>query len=154
MCSSTTTGSGSIRQIPAAGHRRPGEGCSSARQRKRKLIREAICGKRGLAFLSPPVLTERRENAVVQPPTAMGIDHASAVPSASHYSIFPTTCQDQTAGAVAAVVLLVAGHRPPAPGISAVTIFGCFSTALFLTSSPCLQLHFKKRHITASFRAP
>ena len=29
--------------------------------------------KPGLTFLFPPVLTERRENAVAEPPTAMGI---------------------------------------------------------------------------------
>lgn len=51
--------------------------------------------KSGLAFLSPPVLTERRENAVAKLPTAMGIRQAfTPPPSASYGSIFPTTCQD------------------------------------------------------------
>ena len=45
-----------------------------------KRIRKAVCPHPGLAFLFPPVLAERRENAVVEPPTAMGIKHASTVP--------------------------------------------------------------------------
>ena len=36
--------------------------------------------KPGLTFLFPPVLTERRENAAAEPPTAMGIKQASTDP--------------------------------------------------------------------------
>lgn len=59
----------------------------------------------GSRFLFPPVLTEHWENAPVSTPTAMGICTISTcIPLVFQYSIFPSTCQDRAADAVAAPV--------------------------------------------------
>lgn len=50
---------------------------------------------------STPALTERRENAMFFPATAMGIRGFFASPSAVHFSISPTACQGQATEAAA-----------------------------------------------------
>ena len=51
-------------------------------------------------------LTERRGNAMLFSPTAMGIRSFFASPSAIHFSISPATCQGQAAKAVAAFAVI------------------------------------------------
>ena len=74
-------------------------------------IREAISAayaelKQSFCVLSTPALTERRGNAMLFSPTAMGIRSFFASPSAIHFSIFPATCQGQAAKAVAAFAVI------------------------------------------------
>ena len=62
-------------------------------------------------------------------PTAMGISGFTGLPSATHFSISPATCQGQAADAVAAF----AGFqwwRPQAPGIICVSQFALLQKIL------------------------
>lgn len=55
-------------------------------------------------------------------PTAMGITGFTGLPSATHFSISPATCQGQAAVAVAAFAGILR-RRPQAPGIICATQF-------------------------------
>ena len=65
---------------------------------------------------STPAMTERRGNAMLFSPAAMGVTGFSDLPSATHFSISPATCQGQAAVAVAAFAG-IQRQRPQAPGI-------------------------------------
>jgi hypothetical protein len=72
--------------------------------------------ERRMRVQSTPALTERRGNAMLSSPTAMGIRGCSGSPSVTHFSISPASCQGQAAEAVAAFAV-IHWRRPQAPGI-------------------------------------
>ena len=65
---------------------------------------------------STPALTERRGNAMLFSPTAMGIRGFMRLPSVIHFSISPANCQGRAADAVAAFAG-IQRRRPLAPEI-------------------------------------
>ena len=78
---------------------------------------------------SAPVLTERRGNAMLSSPTAMGITGFTGLPSATRFSISPSTCQGQAAHAVAAFAG-IQWRRHQAPGITCASQFACLQKIL------------------------